>query len=81
MKTTLTCVEAGVYRVRRIGDHWDGPATLRKKPFGWEIVWAGPYGFGRVVDGFGSFAKAQAWLDGADGQAWLDALPRAEVTS
>ena len=79
MTTTLRCLDFGVYQVRQVGQRYTRPVTLERATRGtadWQLL-DGDHGCWR----FGTFADAKAWLFGPDGQAWLDQLPRAEVTA
>ena len=75
MNVTMRCLEFGVYDVRA-GRRFTQPVRLRKGDTDWQLF-DGDHGCWR----FTTFAEAKTWLNGVDGRAWLDQLPRAEVTA
>lgn len=74
MTVTIRCVDFGVYDIRQIGQHYTRPVTLERDGNDWQLH-DGPHESWR----FTTFAEAKAWLNGPDGLAWLNQLPRAEA--
>ena len=70
---TIRCLAFGVYDVRA-GRRFTRPVHLRKGERDWQLL-DGDHGCWR----FTTFAEAKAWLNGADGETWLEQLPRAEA--
>ena len=75
MTVIIRCVDFGVYDIRQTRQHYTQPVTLERDHTDWQLH-NGPSESWR----FTTFAEAKAWLNGPDGEAWLDQLPRAEVT-
>ena len=77
MTVVIRCVDFGVYDIRQTRQRYTRPVTLErdhKHGGDWQL-YDGPHGAWR----FTTFAEAKAWLNGPDGPAWLDQLPRAEA--
>lgn len=77
MSVTIRCVDFGVYDIRQTGQRYTRPVRLERDGKDWQLL--ATTGAGARCWRFTTFAEAKTWLLSADGEAFLDALPRAEA--
>ena len=75
MNVTLRCLEAGMYEVRRGPCGFEPKVTLLAAYVGWDVLHGSA-----LVGTHRSWGEARVWLNGPDGQRFLDQCEKNAAT-
>jgi len=71
-RVVLSRLEPGMYAVRRRrSEHWAGPLLVLETYWAWTVAY-----YGNHEREFPTLADCRVWLNSAEGQAFLDGVPR-----